>query len=161
MTSPYNMSANTNDASPQEEDSNRIKTRVRQELMDAGAPLLGTKLNAETKYLYKLIHPHEHIRAAVFGYGKDGFAMLAATDRHMIYLDKKPGYANSDEVTYDVVSGITYGRIGPLATITLHTRVGDYALRWVSPKSAQKFLRFIEDHCLEYGSFYTQNTLQV
>ncbi len=63
--------------------------RIKQELKDAGLTSYGL-LNSESRYLPQLIHEDEHIGGVVYGKHKNGLAMLVATDRRVIFLDKKP-----------------------------------------------------------------------
>lgn len=134
------------------------KARVEQELLAAGAPAYGIRWNSDTKYLHNIIHDNEHIHAAIFGRGEDGFALMAATDARLIYLDKKPAYVKTDDITYDVVSGVSFGQVGVLATVTVHTHVRDYMLGRVSSKCARKFVAYIEERCLEYNQFTSRAT---
>lgn len=70
--------------------------------------------------------------------------MLIATDRRVLYLDKKPLMAASDEISYEVVGGVGVSQeAGMFVALTLHTRMGDYVIRYVNPNSARKFQRYI------------------
>ena len=118
--------------------------RVRMELMQAGATLYGL-LKAESRYLPHVIHPDEHVYAVVYGHHNSSLAMLIATDRRVIYLDKKPMATFMDEVTYDVVSGVELDIHTFFATVTLHTAVKNYVMRYVNIHCADKFTSFIEE----------------
>jgi len=122
--------------------------RVKKELRDAG--LRGTGLmRLESRYLPHIIHPDEHIGGAIGGYNDNGFAMLVATDRRIIFLDKKPLFIEEDEVTYNVVSGVKFTHAGFGSIVTLHTRIKDYALRTLNQKAALNFVEYIESRSLE------------
>lgn len=124
------------------------RLRIKQELVDAGLNKLGF-MYGETRYLPRIIHDDEHIEAAVTGRGRTGRAMLIATDKRAIYLDKKPLFIKADELTYYVVSGVTFSQSILIAKITLHTRMGDYSLRTTNVAAARQFRDFIESRCLE------------
>jgi hypothetical protein len=124
------------------------KARIKSELKDLGVTSWGM-LYAESRYLHLIIHDHERLEAIVYGHYADGTGMLTATDKRVIFLDKKPLFIRTDELTYDVVSGVSYNQMGLIATVTLHTRLGDYTLRTMNLKCAQHFRNFIESHCLE------------
>lgn len=122
------------------------------------------KIKLESDYLPNIIHENEHIMGVAYGRvlkdEKPSFtklvftgdsAMLVATDRRVIYLDRKPAFSYSDEITYDVVAGVTYSEQGLFASLTLHTRLGDYVLRYVNEKSAKKFVEYIKKRRLEQG----------
>ncbi len=123
-------------------------TRVKDELRRLGMSRYGL-WKLEARYLPHIIHADEHLRGIVYGHHIEGSALLVATDRRIIYLDRKPLFMNQDEVTYDVVSGVSYSFAGAEATVTLHTRVKDYTLRTYNKKTAEGFIEFIERHCLE------------
>lgn len=104
-----------------------------------------------TRYLPKIIHPDEQIGGVVYGFGKEGSVMLVATDRRVIFLDKKPLFVNEDEITYDVVGGVSFGHAGPASTVTLHTRLRDYKIKTFNQKCALGFVNFVEARCLEHS----------
>jgi general stress protein 26 len=117
--------------------------RIKQELRAVGISGYGLR-KAEGRYLPQLIHDDEHIKAAVYGRTDAGSAMLIATDRRVLYIDKKPFMTISDEISYEVVGGVGISREASLFVgVTLHTRMGDYAVRFVNPKSAKTFEQYI------------------
>jgi Bacterial PH domain len=129
-----------NDVSNQPE---HIK-RIRSELIKAGATIYGL-LKAESRYLPHIIHPDEHIQAIVYGQHISSSAMLIATDQRIIYLDKKPIALFMDEVTYDVVSGIELDVHTLFASVTLHTAVLNYQIKFANIRCADRFTSFIEE----------------
>lgn len=121
--------------------------RIHQELQDAGMTPYGF-LKLSTGHLPSIIHEDEHVKGVVYG-RLDGTmlpAMLVATDRRVIFLDARPFYRNWDEITYEVVAGVKTSMAGPFVGIVLHTRVKDYALRYVNMNCAKKFVACIEEH---------------
>jgi hypothetical protein len=134
------------------------KKRIKKELRDLGLTGLGL-LRLESRYLPHIIHPDEHIGGVVCGYNDNGFAMLVATDRRIIFLDKKPLFVEEDEVNYKVVSGVKFSHAGIGSVVTLHTRIKDYAVRTLNQKTARNFVEYIESRSLEReGNDYDQNT---
>lgn len=129
------------------------RDRVLGELRKLGVSKLGL-LRMESRYLPKIIHPDEVIKAVVYGRSSDGFAMLVATDRRIIFLDRKPMFVKEDEITYDVVSGVSHSQAGVGSTVVLNTRIKNYKIRTFNSKCATGFVDYIETHCLE--SIYTQ-----
>ncbi len=125
--------------------------RVTQELRDLGVSKVALK-RMESRYLPNIIHSDEHLGGVVYGHHEDGYAMLVATDRRIIFLDKKPLFVNEDEITYNVVSGISYGHAGFGTTVKLHTRIKDYTIRTYNKKCAESFVEYIESRCLEHES---------
>lgn len=129
--------------------SNSHYDRVQSELSKAGVSRYGL-LRAEGRNLPNIIHPEEHIKAAVYGRTTDGSAMLVATDRRIIFYDKKPLITISDEISYEVVSGIGVNREnGVRASLTLFTRMGEYTIRYASPRAVDTFKSYIETNRLE------------
>lgn len=125
------------------------EARIQIELKQAGVTRYGL-LKAESRYLHRVIRPDDHIRAVVYGRNREGSAMMVATDSRLVYLDKKPFFVKTDELTYEIVSGVMTGHSGLFTTVTLHTRMGDFIFRTMNPKSTAMFLNYIESRCLEY-----------
>lgn len=125
--------------------------RIKSELIKAGVTRYGL-LTLESRHLPEIIHKSEHIEAVAYGLSHNYSAMLIATDRRVIFLDRKPFFSISDEITYEMVAGIGYNIQGRFAAVTLHTRLGDYPLRFVNRKAAEKFVHYIEIRRLEQAS---------
>ncbi|MDZ7786403.1 MAG: pyridoxamine 5'-phosphate oxidase family protein [Candidatus Saccharibacteria bacterium] len=125
------------------------RERIRQELKEAGATKYGlTKRSA--KELPRFIHEDEHIGGVIYGQTNQGSAMMVATDRRILFIDKKPLFLTADELTYDIVSGFRSNNTGMIiTTATLHTRMGDYTFRYVNQKALNKFQSFIEKRRIE------------
>lgn len=125
------------------------KQRIWNELKSLGMSKWGL-LKLETRYLPKLIHEDEPVKAVVYGHNDTGSAMLVATDRRVIFVDRKPLFTRADEITYDVVAGVTYGQVAHRATISLHTRIGDYVIHTVNVACAEHFRDYVERFCLDH-----------
>lgn len=122
--------------------------RIKQELLAAGVTKYGFLKN-EARHLHEVIHIDEHIQGVAYGRYNVGSAMLVATDKRVLFFDKKPLFRTVDEITYDVISGINVSKQGPISNIVLHTRIGDYSLRYTNYSSAVKFRHYIEARRLE------------
>ena len=131
-------------------DPTNHRRRIQRELKQLGVSKAALA-SKEGKYLPLVIHPDEQIGGIVYGFHEDGFAMLVATDRRVIFLDRKPLFSNEDEVNYYVVSGVKYGHVGLLSTVTLHTRIRDYSIKTFNHKCAKGFVEYIETRSLEHG----------
>ena len=130
------------------DDWNAHREQVLHELKLAGTSRFGM-LTMEANYLPNIIHQDEQVGGIVYGLHEDGIAMLIATDRRVIFLDKKPLFINEDEVNYHVVSGVSYSRVGWGTTVTLHSRIKDYTIHTLNRRCAEIFVDFIERRCLE------------
>lgn len=129
--------------------------RVQIELQKVGVGRFG-RLKFSIRYLPKLIHDDEHIGGVVYGRYRTGpglmsliEGMLVATDKRVIFLDHKPGYTTSDEVTYDVVSGVELSSVGFMYSVVLHTKVKDYSIRFANGRCANIFTHYVETRRLE------------
>ncbi len=107
-------------------------------------------MTSETNYLPKIIHHKEQLGGVAYGHHELGYSMLVATNRRIIFLDKKPFFANVDDVTYEVVSGVSLSHAGFGSTLVLHTRIKDYKLLTMNDKSSAIFVDYIEMRCLEH-----------
>lgn len=131
------------------------KQRIKAELRAAGASSYGL-MKFASRYLPNVIHHDEHIMAAVYGRRKNSTGllnfssgMLVATEKRAIYLDHKPGFTTVDEISYDVVSGVRKDSNGLATTVTLHSRIGDYTIRFANIRGADKFVRYIDTQHIE------------
>jgi|GEM_PF-1349799 len=123
--------------------------RVRDELLDARLNFFDM-LHIEARLLYKFVHLHEKILGAIRGRVRDGgSAMLVATDRRIMYLDKIPFNVKVEEISYQAVNGVTYvvGRF--FSHVTLYTGAGTIGLRWVTTRAAERFIHSVELMCIE------------
>jgi hypothetical protein len=132
--------------------------RIRQELRAAGVTSFGLAKFA-SKYLPTILHPDEHVKGAVYGRYTEGRGslawtegMLIATDRRILFVDHKPGFSTLDELTYDIVSGVKKVFAWPFSSVTLHTKLGDYMLRFANAKCIDILVHYIEQRRLETES---------
>lgn len=132
--------------------------RIKQELRAAGVSKF-TLHKFTTHYLPHVIHPDEHIQAAVFGRHKESEGafgliegVLVATDRRVIFVNHQPGYTTMDEVGYDKVSGVNLSKAGLYSSVTLFTKVANYTLSFASPKCAEKLAEYIESRVTGTGN---------
>jgi len=119
-------------------------TAIKDQLKKAGITSK-TLLNLESKNLIDVLYEDEVIGGAIHGAYSGGLAWLIATDKRIIFMDKKPLFKTVDEISYDIVSGTKTTKTKFSETITLHTRLGDYTINFVKDNSAKIFNKFIED----------------
>ncbi len=128
-------------------DNERIE-RIQQELKNVGAGRIALR-TPEAHELANILHQDERIGGVVYGRYTNGLAWLIATDKRVIFMDKKPLHKTMDELSYDVISGVRNMKAGPTTSITLHTRLGDYNIKYVSIKCAEIFTKYIETRKVE------------
>ena len=128
--------------------------RIRKRLKEVGVTWYGM-MKFATHYLANVIHEDEHIGGVVYGRYKSekGTAplnegMLIATDRRVVFLDHKPGFTDTKEITYDVVSGIQK-TTALFSGVILKTRLGDYTMRFTNNRCANIFIEYVESRRLE------------
>jgi len=128
--------------------------RIRVELQAAGVSRFG-RMKFPSKYLAQVIHPDEHISAAILGRTKEangvvGYieSMLIATDRRVIFIEHQPFRTIMDEISYQVVTGVKVSAAALFASLTLFTKVANYTLMFLDLNKAQHFASYIEGRVL-------------
>jgi hypothetical protein len=113
----------------------------------------------ETHALVDIIHNDEVIVGIVYGRYKQnnaeqasGRGVLVATNHRLLLVDKKPVFLKCDELSYNVVSGVSYSKAGIAGTVTVHSRTGDISVRTYNAKCANIFVEAIEVRCLNKTS---------
>lgn len=128
--------------------------RVREELIAAGTTKYGM-LKFASRYLPNIIHENECIRAVVYGRHKmENFAlsnegMLVATNKRMIFIERKPGYTSVDELSYEVVAGLNVSVTPFFSAITLYTRMSSYTIRFANKNCVNRFAEYVERRRLD------------
>ncbi|MFO0887266.1 MAG: PH domain-containing protein [Candidatus Saccharimonadales bacterium] len=62
----------------------------------------------EVKELCHILAPNEMINHAVVGQYEGGFALMVATDRRALLIDKKPWFLTMEDIRYDMISEVDY-----------------------------------------------------
>lgn len=62
----------------------------------------------EVRELCHILAPNETINHAVVGQYEGGFALMIATDRRALLIDKKPWFLTMEDVRYDMISEVDY-----------------------------------------------------
>jgi hypothetical protein len=127
---------------------------VKEDLHQLGADEFDLLL-PETHALLDIIHDDELIVGIVYGRYKQnnaehasGRGALVATNNRLLLVDKKPMFLKCDELSYNVVSGVSYSKAGIAGTVTVHSRTGDISIRTYNFKCAGLFVEAIETRCL-------------
>jgi general stress protein 26 len=125
------------------------RIKIRRELKKVGVTSYGL-MKSESKFLYHSIGDNETILGVVYGKYSGGSAFLIATNLRIIFFDKKPFVNVMDEIAYRVVSGVTVdSAFIPYATVVLHTKMGDYSLKYVNQRCANIFAKVIQENAIE------------
>ena len=129
--------------------------QIREQLKRVGATSFGLAKFA-SRHLPNVMHPGELIQGVAYGRYSSGKGilnwtegMLIATDRRVIFIERKPGYEKIEELTYDVVSGVQKTFAWPFASVTLYTRIGNFTVRFANRRCIDTLIHYIEGRRLE------------
>ncbi len=117
--------------------------RVRAELIEAGVSSYGLK-KTSIRHIPEVVQEDEHVKGVIYGWREANTATIVATDKRLIYMDHKPFFRINDEISYDFVSGVSLNTQGRFSAVIIHTRAGDYNLRFVNTECAKIFVKYIE-----------------
>lgn len=105
----------------------------------------------EIKELPKVLFENEVIKAFVLGFFDGGYAMLAATNLRLLFVDVMPfGRVKVDDIPYNMVAsvemqfGIFYG------SITVFTRPNSYRFWWLNKNNVHDFNEYVELQMLKH-----------
>lgn len=123
------------------------KQQIEHDLRALGADRYDLVL-PETHSLPFIIHPGERIGGVVYGRykveGRTGRGALVVTAHRLLFIDRKPLFIRCDEISFEVLSGISYIQAGIGGTITLSTRMGNIGIRTFNLNCARTFIKAIE-----------------
>jgi len=91
----------------------------------------------EVRELQHILSDDEVMTNVVTGRYEGGYAMLLATDRRLLLIDKKVWFLSLEDVRYDMISEVDYH--ARLLDATVYIRTINKVLRFTSRR--QKFLR--------------------
>ena len=129
--------------------------QIRRQLRQLGAVQYDLWL-PETSILPLVIHTDERIEGIVYGKYRHatvgvpiiGRGALVATDRRVLLIDHKPLFMKCNEISYQVINGVSYSRAGFAGTVILHTHLGDVSVRTFNQQCAYNFVEAIENSIL-------------
>ena len=99
-----------------------------------------------SKELAVVLRCDEHVEAAVFGRNENNWhALLAATDKRIVYIEADLLFHSSDSVSYEIVHGIDHIPTPFFDGIILYCLGKEYKVTHINKQSAIRFTKFIED----------------
>src|SRR5665647_2908004 len=98
-----------------------VATRVIDDQLDAIGADFHLWGRAEKRELKNILVEGERITHCLNGKYEGGFAMLCATDRRLLLIDKKPFYLTVEDVRYDMVSEVDFSHRLINATVSICT----------------------------------------
>ncbi|HTK39429.1 MAG TPA: PH domain-containing protein, partial [Patescibacteria group bacterium] len=123
----------------------------RENLRALGMSRLAT-FKSETYELLKLVDASEYIGGVVYGHSDVGSVMMAATDRRVLYIDTKPLFTKTEDISYDAIDGITLEWAALAGTVILHTSIRNFRIRTVNRNAATTFTNYVERRLRRYES---------
>lgn len=117
--------------------------RIESDLRKAGFKTYGF-MKSETRELPHIIAEDEAIYGCIYGQHNGGSAMLVATDRRILFLDKKPMHLLLEEMTFERVVDIGVDWQPFFSKVTLNSRGEKYIFRYVNTRCARIFVRYLE-----------------
>ena len=100
---------------------------------------------AEKRELQHILVEGEHIQHCLNGRYEGGFAMLCATNKRLLLIDKKPFYLTLEDVRYDMISEVDFSH--RLMDSTLRICTVNKVVRFTSYKHAmlRKLTVYLQD----------------
>ncbi|MEI6755545.1 MAG: PH domain-containing protein [bacterium] len=104
----------------------------------------------ETQVLPYIIHPNEQILGLVYGRYQQvegdivGRGVLVSSPERVLLIDKKPLFVKTAEISYRVISAVTYSKVLFMGNVTIHTRMGKINVRTFNQKCAYNLVEAIE-----------------
>jgi hypothetical protein len=136
-------------------DAQKKQKHIDDQLRQAGLKWWGF-LISETKALPALLFDDEIIYGVLCGQSSKGYVALVATDRRILYIDKKPLYLKTEDISYSVINSVTLEWVGLKGIVILHTRVGDYRIRTTNRAAADIFHQYIRSRSVDLQNGVTR-----
>lgn len=119
---------------------------------------------AEIHELCRILMDEEEIIAAVNGRYEGGWAMLVATDRRLLLVDKKPWFLGLEDIRYDMIAEVAFTAGVLDSTITIRTINKSLSFRSVRQNKLRVMTAFIQQHIIKlrqsaYEVWQSQNDL--
>jgi len=104
---------------------------------------------AEKRELQHVLVPGEQIRHCITGRYEGGFALLCATNKRLLLVDKKPFYLTLEDVRYDMISEVDFSHRLLDATVRICTI--NKVVRFTSFKHdpLRKLMAYVQDRVMD------------
>jgi hypothetical protein len=110
----------------------------------------------EIKELQNILMDNEQLICAVAGRYFGGFALLVATDRRILLIDKKLPYVSVEDIRYDMISEIDYSSQLFDATITIFTVNKQHRFNsWKHKHHLRKLTQYSQQRVMEVRQNYS------
>lgn len=99
----------------------------------------------ETKELAMILNDDERIHHCSYGFYQGGSALLVATSRRLLLVDKRPFFVNIEDIRYEMINEVDFaGRLLD-ATVQLHTGSKQLRFRSFADKRLRALCGFVQD----------------
>jgi hypothetical protein len=105
---------------------------------------------SEVKELQHILMPEEEVMHAVIGRYENGFALLVATDRRILLIDKKPMFLSMEDLRYDMISEVDYT-----------SRLIEAAISVRTINKTLKFISFRQDKLRSLTAYMQQKVMEL
>lgn len=123
--------------------NDNLAARIVEDLRSVGVKGYGL-MKAETRELARILGPEETIYGCIYGQYGGGSGMMVATDRRVLFLDKKPMHLLLEEMTFDKIMDIGADWQPFFSKVIVNTRGGRYIFSYVNTKCARTFVHYLE-----------------
>lgn len=104
---------------------------------------------AEMRELCRILMDDEEVVAAVNGRYEGGWAMLVATDRRLLLIDKKPWFLGLEDTRYDMVAEVAFTAGMLDSTITIRTINKTLSFRSIRQNKLRSMTAFIQEQVVK------------
>lgn len=110
----------------------------------------------EMRELQHILTPDESVIGAVNGRYEGGFAMLVATDRRLLLIDKKPMFMNMEDIRYDMISQVEFCARLVDATVSVQTINNMLRFTSIRQNHLRRLTSFMQERVMELRHMYQQ-----
>lgn len=116
-------------------------------------------LKGEVRALPRILWDTEEIQKVAYGAYEGGFGLLVATDRRLLFVDRRFFHLTCDEVPYDNISAVEYYTSLMTGTLKITNRGGDLKLRGVRKRRAREFAEYVDEKICETEAMPAGNSV--
>lgn len=121
---------------------------VKQQLKKVGADA-GLLYRAEHRELPHILFDQEQIINVINGTYSGGLAILCATDKRILLVDKKPFYMTMEDVRYDMISDVMFNNRLLNSTLLLGTMHKSITFKSFNQTRIRNFTSFVQQKVME------------
>ena len=104
----------------------------------------------EIHELPKILFDGEMLQHVLIGHYEGGFALICATDKRVLLVDKKPFYLTIEDIRYDMISDVQYNHRLINATVRLGTVHKTISFTGYNHIKLRSFTSYIQELVMVY-----------